>query len=90
VSLNYKFVPANTQLDESYDHVFLNPYHTSEVDMGFGFISMNFVETMADSWAATHTDPFPGNPYEHNAFRAAYSDHNPVIFTLVVPALDDD
>ena len=90
VSLNYQFLPTNTQLDESYDHVMLNLYYTSEVDLAYGFVVIDLVESMAEPWAATYTEPYPGNPYNHNAFRGAYSDHNPVVFKLIVPAEDDD
>lgn len=61
----------------------VNLYHTSEVDLAFGFVVVDLVESMADSWAASHTGPYPGNPYDHTPFRGVYSDHNPVVFQLV-------
>jgi|GEM_PF-4377532 len=34
--------------------------------------------------------PYPGDPYVHNSFRQAYSDHNPIVFRINVPGADDD
>lgn len=33
--------------------------------------------------------PYPGEPYEHNLFKQYYSDHNPVVFRLLVGSDDD-
>jgi hypothetical protein len=37
-----------------------------------------------------HADPYPGDPYDHNEFRAHYSDHHPIVFQVNVPVADDD
>ncbi len=90
LSLNNQFLPTNTQLDESYDHVMVNLYNTSEVDLAFGFVVIDLVASMAEPWAASNSGPYPGEPYDHDPFRGAYSDHNPVVFKLMLQAADDD
>lgn len=93
LSLNNQFLPTNTQRDQSYDHVMLNPYRTSEVDLRFGFLVLDLRTALAPAWDELGTgQPYPGdqNAYDHNAFRMAFSDHNPVVFKLVIPAEDDD
>lgn len=91
-SLNNQFLPTNTQLDESYDHVMMNLYYTSEVDLQFGFLVLDLREALEPAWAGLHPgEPYPGDPYVHNDFRMPFSDHNPVVFKLVIPqAADDD
>ena len=91
VSINNQFLPTNTQLDESYDHVMMNLYHTSEVDLQFGFLVLDLRKALAPAWEALYpTEPYPGDPYDHNTFRMRFSDHNPVVFKLVIPEEDDD
>ncbi len=90
VSVNNHFLPTNTQLDKSYDHAMMSLYHTSEVDLAFGFVVIDLRQAMAESWEAAHTTPYPGDPYDHTAFRVVYSDHNPFVVKLVVPEADDD
>lgn len=93
VSLNNQFLPTNTQRDESYDHVMLNPYRTSEVDLRFGFLVLDLRTALESAWDELGTgQPYPGDQsaYDHNAFRMAFSDHNPVVFKLVIPSEDDD
>ena len=91
VSINNQFLPTDTQLDDSYDHVMMSLYHTSEVDLQFGFLVLDLREALAPAWAALHPgEPYPGDPYVHNAFRIPFSDHNPVVFKLVIPTVEDD
>ncbi len=68
----------------------MNPYHTSEVDLEFGFLVMDLIESMREPWEDTHTDPYPGEPYHHDNFRVEFSDHHPVAFKLTIPTADDD
>jgi len=43
---------------------------------------------LEDKW--TGVGVYPGTPYNHNRFRAVYSDHSPVAFEMVVGDEDDD
>lgn len=90
VSLNDECVPTNTNINgpEPYDHVMYNPTHTTEIDQAFDFEIINLIDAMKPLW--TSTDPYPGEPYDHNEFRKYYSDHHPVVFQIVTPAEDDD
>ena len=90
-SLNNQFLKTNTATTaQGYDHVFVNPYYTSEVDLAFGFFVIDLVESMREPWEDTHTEAYPGDPYVHNTFRQEFSDHHPVAFKLTIPAGDDD
>lgn len=93
VSLNNQFLPTNTQRDEAYDHVMLDLYRTSEADLQFGFLVLDLRRALEEAWEELETgEPYPGDEdaYDHNAFRMAFSDHNPVVFKLVIPPADDD
>lgn len=46
------------------------------------------MKAMKPLWSGPGT--YPGEPYEHDRFRAVYSDHDPVVFRLSVPDKDDD
>ncbi len=54
----------------------------------FGLVAIDLVRTMSDHW--TGEQPYPGDPYDHDGFRAVYTDHHPVVFKLSIPAGDDD
>jgi len=45
---------------------------------------------MKTFWEESSTDPYPGDPYNHNGFRKYYSDHHPVVFMMTIPENDDD
>jgi endonuclease/exonuclease/phosphatase family metal-dependent hydrolase len=90
LSLNDECRPTNTNVNgpKPYDHVMFNTTYTGEIDRTYDMHVVNLVEELRDNWHST--EPYPGAPYNHNAFRAAYSDHHPVVFRLTVPAFDDD
>jgi endonuclease/exonuclease/phosphatase family metal-dependent hydrolase len=90
ISLNDECRPTNTNVNspKPYDHVMVNTTWTNEVDQTYDMQVVNLVELLRDNWHSS--DPYPGAPYNHNAFRAAYSDHHPVVFHLTIPAADDD
>lgn len=91
VSLNSQILPTNTRRTQSYDHVMVNLYKTAEIDLAFGFVILDLRTALAPVWDALGTgEPYPGEPYDHNAFRSVFSDHNPVVFKLVIPTTDDD
>ena len=50
VSLNNHLLTTNTGRTESYDHVFVNLYRTSEVDLPFGFLVLDLREALAPIW----------------------------------------
>lgn len=97
-SLNDECEATNTNVNgpKPYDHVMYRSTFTREIDTKFDFRVYNLIEAMRPFWRGT--DPYPGgsvNPiglplYDHNTFRAFYSDHNPVVFKMTVPAVDDD
>jgi endonuclease/exonuclease/phosphatase family metal-dependent hydrolase len=90
VSLNDECRPTNTNVNspKPYDHVMVNTTWTNEVDLTYDMQVVNLLEELRDDWH--YSGPYPGAPYNHNAFRAAYSDHHPVVFRLTIPAADDD
>ena len=90
LSLNDECRPTNTNVNgpKPYDHVMFNTTYTGEIDRSYDMHVVDLVEEMRGNW--TSTEPYPGTPYNHNAFRAAYSDHHPVVFRMTVPETDDD
>ena len=98
ISLNDECEATNTNVNgpKPYDHVMYRPTFTKEIDKEFDFRVFNLIEAMRPFWNST--DPYPGgavNPiglpeYNHNDFRAFYSDHHPVVFKVTVSATDDD
>lgn len=90
ISLNDACVATNTNPNgpKPYDHVLFNPAFTREIDRTYGFHVINLVEAMRPTWPGPGA--YPGDPYVHNAFRFHYSDHNPVVFRIQIPAQDDD
>ncbi|MGZ0166296.1 MAG: endonuclease/exonuclease/phosphatase family protein [Planctomycetales bacterium] len=90
ISLNDECRPTNTNVNspKPYDHVMVNTTWTNEVDQAYDMQVINLLEELRDDWHSS--GPYPGSPYNHNAFRAAYSDHHPVVFRLTIPAADDD
>lgn len=100
LSLNDECEATNTNVNgpKPYDHVMYRPAFTKEkeIDKKFDFRVFNLIEAMRPFWNST--DSYPGgavNPiglpeYNHDDFRAFYSDHHPVVFKLTVPAADDD
>ena len=69
---------------------------TKEVDKKFDFRVYNLIEAMRPFWNAA--TPYPGGAvspvglpaYDHDRFRALYSDHHPVVFKMNIPDADDD
>ncbi len=90
VSLNAECRPTNTNLNgpKPYDHVMYSPTFSAEVDVAFDMQIVNLIDELAGSW--TGAGDYPGDPYDHNLFRAYYSDHNPVVFQMTIPGEDDD
>lgn len=81
---------TNVNGPKPYDHVMLNAGHTREYDAQFGFKVIDLIEAMRAGWLSRSNEPYPGDPYDHTAFRMTYSDHHPVVFQLRIPARDDD
>lgn len=72
-----------------YDHVMYDTVSTiSEIDTSYDLEVVNLIDAMQPFW--TSSDPYPGDPYDHNLFKQYYSDHHPIVFRLLVPANDDD
>jgi endonuclease/exonuclease/phosphatase family metal-dependent hydrolase len=91
VSLNDECVPTNTNVNgpKPYDHVLIDPVATTEVDTEFDFQVVDLIEMMAPLWSS-ESEPYPGDPYDHNRFRQYFSDHHPVVFHITLPPADDD
>ncbi len=73
---------------EPYDHVMYNVAFTSEIDANYDLSVINLIDVMRPYW--TSSDPYPGDPYDHNTFKQYYSDHFPVVFRLITQQKDDD
>lgn len=90
-SLNSALLPTNTNVrsPKPYDHVMFVPTFTKEIDRTFGLAIVRLVERMKDYWS--RPEAYPGDePYDHDAFRKYFSDHNPIVFVLKTEATDDD
>lgn len=90
LSLNDECRPTNTNVKgpKPYDHVMYRRSFTREMDEAFDMKVVSLVEAMKPFWQGAGV--YPGEPYEHDRFRAVYSDHDPVVFRLNVPDADDD
>lgn len=94
-SLNDKCVRTNTLINADkdggarpYDHVmFSTTFTQQEIDTIYGFKVLNLIDLMRSYWKSA--EPYPGDPYNHNAFRSYYSDHHPVAFQLIFTEDDD-
>ncbi|HKQ48638.1 MAG TPA: endonuclease/exonuclease/phosphatase family protein [Phycisphaerae bacterium] len=83
---------TSTNQDKPYDHVMFRPAHTSEIDAGFDLKVINLIDVIPvmNRWN-DNDGAFPGKPtYDHDRFRAYFSDHHPVSFRLTIPADGDD
>ena len=97
-SLNDECRATNTNVKspKPYDHVMYRPEFTNEIDKEFDFKVINLIDVMRPFWDST--DSYPGGTknqlglpeYDHDRFRAFYSDHHPVVFKLNVLQTDDD
>ena len=64
-----------------YDQVIYMPAETSEeIDENFDIVVLDLVDLMKGYWEGT--DPYPGDPYNHNLFKQYYSDHHPIVFRI--------
>jgi len=90
ISLNNQCCATNTSPTgpKPYDHIMCNPTYTTEIDGG-SFRVINLIKAVKPFWSSAN-GVFCGDPYDHNEFRQCYSDHNPVFFTITIPAVDDD
>jgi hypothetical protein len=91
-SLNDACLPTNTNVNgpRPYDHVLYKIADTTAAEMPRSLEVINLVDVMEVSWHMSNTTPYPGDPYNHNQFRAAYSDHHPIAFQLIAGDTDDD
>lgn len=89
-SLNSACLPTNTNINgpKPFDHAFCDKPALKNVDLTFPFKVVTLTPFGKVTW--DKPTPFPGEPYSHDQFRKHYSDHNPVVFRLVVPAKDED
>ena len=72
-----------------YDHVMFRFGEDGHpVDENFDMRVINLITEMRPAWASS--DPYPGDPYDHELFKQHYSDHHAVEFRLQVPEADDD
>lgn len=91
-SLNATCRPTNTNVrgPKPYDHVIFDTSNTAaEIDANAGLHVVDLVSAMWTSWPIDE-GAYPGFPYDHNAFRTRYSDHNPVVFRVNITGPDDD
>jgi endonuclease/exonuclease/phosphatase family metal-dependent hydrolase len=90
LSLNDECRPTNTNVrgPKPYDHVMYRRMFAKKMDETFDLKVVKLVDAMKPFWQGPGV--YPGEPYEHDRFRAVYSDHDPVVFRLNVPEADDD
>lgn len=91
-SLNHTCIPTNTNVNgpKPYDHVLYPELIANEIEESANFRVINLIETMRVAWFEDFDQPYPGDsPYQHNAFRARYSDHHPIVFEIPANADDD-
>lgn len=90
LSLNDEGRATNTNVNgpKPYDHAMYRAADTTEVSTTFDMAVVDLIAAMQPHWVSS--DPYPGDPYDHNTFRRYYSDHHPVVFELTLPATDDD
>ncbi len=89
LSLNGTCEATNTNVrgPKPYDHVMFRTQFT-EAEIPGAMVIVDLIESLRGSWQGPGR--YPGDPYNHNRFRAAYSDHDPIAFTVVVDGEDDD
>lgn len=98
LSLNDECRRTNTLINDKpgkgakpYDQVMYNTTFTkNEIDLSFDFKVIDLIEAMRPFWPADSGKPYPGDPYDHDKFRTAYSDHHPVEFRILITQTDDD
>ena len=90
-SLNDACVATNTNLNapRPFDHVMYRAIDTTVAEMPRQLEVLNLIELLKEPWFSKNSNPYPGNPYNHDLFRATFSDHHPVAFQLI-PSEDDD
>ncbi len=73
-----------------YDHVMVAPLQTPEIPTENNFVVLNLLELAKKYWQLT--EPYPGYPsdYQHDKFRAYFSDHHPVGFFVYPTNVDSD
>lgn len=91
ITLNSNCLNTNTNVNgpEPFDHVLYRKTFTTEIDLEYGFTVTNLITAMKAPWYEVFTQEYPGEPYNHNPFRARFSDHHPVSFKLK-STIDDD
>lgn len=89
VSLNAGCLATNTNVrrPRPYDHVMFRPQFTGREIPG-GLRIIDLVSALRLTWQGPGR--YPGDPYNHDRFRAAYSDHDPISFAIEVDGADDD
>lgn len=88
ISLNDECYRTNTLINDNatggakpYDHIMYKPANTSEeIDENFDIVVLDLIDLMEEYWIST--DPYPGDPYNHNLFKQYYSDHHPIVFRI--------
>lgn len=90
LSLNDECRPTNTNVNgpKPYDHVMVNAVDSTEVDEQFDLEVVDLIAEMKPGWSSTES--YPGDPYNHDRFRAYFSDHHPVVFRINLSPSDDD
>jgi hypothetical protein len=90
-SLNNACAATNTHVSfpRPHDHVMYRAAETTAAEMPRQLEVLNLIALLEAPWFLNHSSAYPGNPYNHDAFRATYSDHHPIVFRMIL-AEDDD
>ena len=55
-------------------------YTSEEIDEEFDIVVLGLIDLMKEFW--TSTEPYAGDPYDHNLFKQYYSDQHPIVFRV--------
>ena len=53
---------------------------SEELDEEYDVVVLELIDLMEEYWIST--DPYPGDPNDHNLFKQYYSDHYPIMFRI--------
>ena len=80
---------TNVKGPRPYDNILIPHDRETEFGVWPTLSVIDLIEAMRNVWANTVGGPYPGDPYDHNRFRARYSDHHPIVIRMGVAADDD-
>lgn len=90
LNVNAQFLTnTNVISPKPYDHVMVSREFSNEIPKQNNFEVIDLIKEMLAYWKLG-PETYPGHHYNHNIFRAYYTDHHPVGFIINIPDQDDD